>query len=170
MLARELGDRLATQLDPRLMSRCRQFLHDPGISVLREAELLCQAGQPHAMHDPTEGGLATGLWELALASGHGMVVDLERIHLFPETAAICQALELDPLGLLASGALLAAVAPEDSEPMLAVLGAAGIKAEVIGQMVEGPPEVLARSATCLEPLRTFARDELAGVFARGNRS
>jgi hydrogenase maturation factor len=117
------------------------------------------------MHDPTEGGLATGLWEVAQASGRGIVVDLDRVHVFPQTEAFCQALGLDPLGLIASGALLAAVAPEQSAGMVEALHTAGISASVIGRMVDGPPVVQKRAPEGPVPLPTFERDELARLFA-----
>lgn len=59
----------------------------------------------HATHDPTEGGLATGLYELVMPAGLGLQVTREHIPVFPETNAICKTLALDPLKLMASGAL-----------------------------------------------------------------
>jgi hydrogenase maturation factor len=116
------------------------------------------------MHDPTEGGLATGLWEMAKASGKGLEVDPAQIHLFPETASFCAALDLDPLGLIASGALLVAAAPGESEGMVAALAADGIGAQVIGKVVDGPPGVRMVTEAGLQPLPTFERDELVKVF------
>jgi hydrogenase maturation factor len=121
------------------------------------------------MHDPTEGGLATGLWEMAKASGQGIEVDLERISLLSETAAFCQALDLDPLGLIASGALLAAASPEDTPTLVRGLTEAGVQASVIGRVVGGPPEVRARTAGGLVPLAVFARDELARVLEESSQ-
>lgn len=164
VLARELDSRLASQLGADLVARGRRFLKEPGISVVRDAQIICRAGRPHAMHDLTEGGLVTGLWELALASGKGVVADLEQVYLFPETVAFCQALGLDPLGLLASGALLAAAAPQESGRIVAALRAAGIGAMVVGKMVDGPPVVRQVTADGLAPLPNFERDELARLF------
>jgi hydrogenase expression/formation protein HypE len=164
VLAREVGERLSAQVGDEVVARGRRFLQEPGISVLRDAAIVRQVARPHAMHDPTEGGLATGLWEMAHASGKGIVVDLDQIHVFSETALFCQALGLDPLGLIASGALLVTAAPEDLSRMLEALAAAGIGASVIGQVVEGPPLVQVRTARGLHPLPTFDRDELARVF------
>ena len=147
-----------------VLARARRLLEEPGISVVRDAQIVRQAGRPHAMHDPTEGGLATGLWEMALASGKGIVVDLAQVPLLPVTREFCDALGLDPMGLIASGALLVAAAPEESDRMVRHLQGAGISASVIGRMVEGPPEVRVTSASGLVPLRTFERDELARVF------
>jgi hydrogenase expression/formation protein HypE len=166
VLAQEMGDRLAAQVGNELVTCAREFLKDPGISVVRDARVVCRVGRPHAMHDPTEGGLATGLWELAQASAKGIIVDLARIHLFPETAALCQALDLDPLGLLASGALLVAAGAEESARMIEALASAGIGAEVIGRVVDGPPAVRMKTAGGLVPLPAFERDELARLFER----
>jgi hydrogenase expression/formation protein HypE len=165
VLALELGDQLREQVGAELVAQGRRFLKEPGISVVREAEIVCQIGRPHAMHDPTEGGLATGLWEMAHASGKGIVVDPAQIHLFPETDAFCRALDLDPLGLIASGALLVAAAPEASTPMVEALAAAGIRAAVIGQVVEGPPVVQMQAAGGSVPVPTYERDELARLLA-----
>jgi hydrogenase maturation factor len=112
------------------------------------------------MHDPTEGGLSSGLWELARASGKGIVVDLAKVHVFAETNAFCHALGLDPLGLIASGALLISAAPDESARMVEALGQAGIGAAVIGRVVEGPAIVQTKSPEGLTPLPLFEQDEL----------
>ena len=166
VLAREMGEQLAGKVGQRLVARGRQFLRKPGVSVVRDAEIVRQAGRPHAMHDPTEGGLATGLWELAQASGHGIVVDLAQVYQLPETVAFCRALDLDPLGLLGSGALLVTASPVDARRMVEALGVAGIRASIIGRVIDGPPLVHAATADGVVSFPTFARDELARLFER----
>lgn len=165
VLAREMEVPLAAEVGSEVVARGKRFLREPGISVLREAMVVCQAGRPHAMHDPTEGGLATGLWELAQASGKGIVVDLGRVHVFPETAVFCQVLDLDPLGLIASGALLVAAAPEESSNMVRALTREGIRAAVIGQVVDGPVTVQVETPGEPVPLPIFEQDELTRLFA-----
>lgn len=165
LLAREVGDRLLAHVGPELVARGERFLKEPGISVLRDAAVVCRVGHPHAMHDPTEGGLAMGLWELAQASGTRIEVDLSSVPIFPETAAFCQALNLNPLGLIASGALLVAADPGESERMVGALAREGIGGTVIGRAVEGPAGVQVRSDDGLEPLPAFEQDELARLFA-----
>ena len=79
------------------------------------------------MHDPTEGGVATALHELAWAAGVGLRVRSEDIPGFPETQALCNHYHLDPLGLIASGALLIVVpSAEAGVFVLARLGHAAI--------------------------------------------
>lgn len=165
VLAQEIGDRLADEVGEELVARGRRFLKEPGISVVSDAQILCHVGQPHAMHDPTEGGLATGLWEMAQASGKGLVVDLAQVSYFPETVAFCQVLDLDPLGVLASGALLVACAPDESALMLDALASRGIEATRIGRVVDGPPTVQIETREGVSPMPTFDRDELLRVLA-----
>jgi hydrogenase maturation factor len=164
ILAREARDRLAGLVADDSLERGRLFLREPGISVLKDARIAVQAGRVHAMHDPTEGGLATGLWELAHASSKGIVVDLEQVHVFEETDRFCHALGLDPLGLIASGALLLAVEPEDSARIVAALSAEGIEAFVIGQVVDGPVMVQAKESGGLRQVPVFEQDELTRVL------
>ena len=79
ILAREIPERLGGILSPDEYEQARGFLHDPGISVLGDAQAAIRAGKVTAMHDPTEGGLASALWELADASGCSLEVDLASI-------------------------------------------------------------------------------------------
>ena len=90
--------------------------------------------------------------------------DLEKVHVFPETTAVCRALDLDPLGTIASGALLVTAAPQESYRMIDALAVAGIQATVIGRVVKGSPAVWMRSADSLANFPIFQRDELARLF------
>ena len=67
------------------------FLFEPGISVVKDAQLTMAAGTVTAMHDPTEGGLATALAELAEASGAGLQIEEERVPVLPEAARVAAA-------------------------------------------------------------------------------
>jgi hydrogenase expression/formation protein HypE len=163
IIAREKRDELAGG-DEDVLRRCRDFLYDPGISVVRDAKVATAAGAVHAMHDPTEGGLATGLWELAEAAGVGLEVDEDAIPIFPETRRLCAQLELDPLGLIASGSLLLAVAPEDAVGIRLALEEADISATQIGRVVERERGITLRSTRGKRSLPRFRRDEIARLF------
>ena len=164
VLAREMAEPLAAKVGAEFVARGRRFLREPGISVVPDARIVCGAGRPHAMHDPTEGGLATGLWELAHASGKGLIIDLAAVHQYPETIAFCQALGLDPVGLIASGSLLVAAAPNESARMIEALSREGIEASVIGRAEEGPASVQVETSDGLAPLPVFEQDELTRLF------
>ncbi len=132
LLAREFGDQLVKAgmtgepiLDAAGLETARKFLFDPGISVVRDAQIAMRAGRVHAMHDPTEGGLAGALWELADASRHRLVIDPRTVPVPPLAQRICDAFDADPLATIASGALLLAVHAEDSKAIQAALQAEG---------------------------------------------
>ena len=162
LLAREAADALrAGGMSDAEIEDAAALLSDPGISVVRAAQIACSAASIHAMHDPTEGGLATGLAELASAADVGIEVDADAIHVLPETRAVCKALELEPLGLLASGALLMAVASEEAANVQAALEQEGIASQVIGRVTEASDGLKLASAGGLSLLPNFSRDELA---------
>ncbi len=162
ILAREAGEALdAAGVDASVIERSRNLLFDPGISIVKDAEIALASGGVHAMHDPTEGGLASGLLEMASAADVGLTVDLERVPVLPETTAVCGALGLDPLGLIASGALLAAVAPEEAPQLVNALESGGVSAWEIGKVTRPECGVNMRTPEGDRPLPTFSRDEMA---------
>ena len=165
IIARErAGELEAKGYDPALIARAQNFLHDPGISVVRAALLAAEIAPVHAMHDPTEGGVLTGLLELARAAKAGLWVDLDRIPVPPESVALCAEYGLDPLGTIASGALLLTLPAGEAEGLRTALAAEGIPAVVIGRM-EGAAEGLqARRHGREIPLPSFAVDEIARLF------
>ena len=148
-----------------------EMLTNPGISVLKDAQTAVTAGGVTAMHDPTEGGLATALQELAFASNVDIVIDEAAVNVLPVCQEICDALGIDPWGLISSGALLATIRAEHEDAVLAALRDVGIDAGVIGRVEdvgteETGPTVYARSdsGSSPVPIRTFERDELARYF------
>ena len=167
ILAREMFE-LRRRIDADLRARAARFLIEPGISVVSAALAAANAGEGvHAMHDPTEGGLATGLFELVAPAGLGLRVIREHIPVFPETDAICSALALDPLKLLASGALLIAVAPDGAEVVLAAIEAIGVPVAVIGEVRPQSEGITIVTNGSAEPLALPDRDEIARAFEGG---
>ncbi len=163
LIARELKE-VNSLLEEKTLGRCRNLLRSPGISVVREARIANEVAAVHAMHDPTEGGLATGLKELADAAGVGMRVEMDQIPVLPETALLCEKLKLHPLGLLASGAMLIAVVPRDSEKVIQALEKEGIFAAVIAKVWEREKGVKLAERGKVTALPAFARDEVARLF------
>ncbi len=166
ILAREATDALLEAgVSRETVEAAADGLTDPGISVVRDARVALDAGEVHAMHDPTEGGLSGGLYELAAASGLGIEVDFQAVPVLPECVAICEALKLDPLGLIASGALLAAVAPGDSAAIVEALNDGGIPAAIIGSATDRHQDVKLYKTGKLADFPRFARDEIARYFS-----
>ncbi len=148
-----------------------EMLTNLGISVLKDAQTAVSAGGITAMHDPTEGGLATALQELAFASNVDIVIDKSAVNVLPVCQSICDALGIDPWGLISSGALLATVKSEYADAVVAALRDAGIDSDVIGRIeshADGKTgsSVLVRrdQASSPMPITAFERDELARYF------
>ena len=142
------------------------MLVNPGISVLHDAQI-CADAQVHSMHDITEGGLFAALHEVAAASGLGVAVEEDSVPILPETAEVCNALGLHPLGLLGSGAMLVTLHSQYTPGLLNALERAGINAWEIGQMIPGDEgRVLFTRSGEEVPLPIFGRDELARYFSK----
>jgi hydrogenase maturation factor len=116
------------------------------------------------MHDPTEGGLATALWELALASGVGLRVDAAAIPVLEPARELCAHFGLDPLGTIASGALLVAVAAADVDAVMRACASRGVACAAIAEAVEASRGVVLLREGREEALLRFEQDEVARVF------
>ena len=165
ILAHEAADDLlecGVSLD--VIDRAKDFLFSPGISVVPEAAIACDTVDVHAMHDPTEGGLSGGLVEMAAGANVGLMLDMEAIPILPECREICDALGLDPLGLIASGSLLAALPPGEVETLKCALAREGIAVHEIGTVTQPADGLKARFGDEVRDLPTFPRDELARWF------
>lgn len=164
LICLEKADRLGGVLSHEELERCRGFLYDPGISVLPEAQAAVRAGTVHAMHDPTEGGLAAGVHEMARASGVAIRLLEEGIPIFPETRRLCRHFGLDPLRLIASGSLLLGVPRQDKLAIQQAIQASGSPAEEIGWVEEGQG-IMIRRAEAWRELAWPEQDEIARLFS-----
>jgi len=161
ILARERAAVLRDRVPASAIAAAREWLFHPGISVVDAAMTAVEAGGVHAMHDPTEGGVLTGLWELATASGVGLSISGDRIPILPETRAVCEALHLDPLGLIASGALLIGAPPRVCDAIAAALARRQIAVTDIGDVVPADEGLTIEQGGVRRPLEPLDRDELA---------
>jgi hydrogenase expression/formation protein HypE len=158
VLAREAADRLE-ELAPSVVQEAREALDRPGISVVGPA-LLATALGAKALHDPTEGGLAVGLYEMARAARVRISIDEEAVLWFEPGLAVCRALGADPWSTLASGTLVAVFAPDAAEAALTAFGEHEHPAALIGRVEEGRG-VFHRDG---RPLPQSERDEVARLL------
>ncbi|NMC53770.1 MAG: AIR synthase [Chloroflexi bacterium] len=166
ILAREFAGPLRAILSEEEIQTAAGYLTNPGIGITRDAQIALRAGRVNAMHDPTEGGLAAALWELADASATSLVIELETVHILPLGARICQFFKLDPLATIASGALLLTVPESDASAIISALQAEGIHCAAIGRVHPGPSAVheIVEGRTSL--LKRPDRDDIGRVYAQ----
>jgi hydrogenase maturation factor len=159
VLARE-ARRPLSDLDPSVLSAARDALDQPGISVVEPAILASRMGAT-ALHDPTEGGFAGGLHEMARAAGLRVVVERKRVLWFEPGVEVCRRLGADPWGTLASGTLLAAFPPEGVDEALAAFARERHAAAVVGYAEPGAGVMDTEGS----PIEWPARDEVARLLA-----
>jgi hydrogenase expression/formation protein HypE len=134
ILASDMADLLEGKVARKSLEKAKQFIKMT--SVVEDALTAVEAAEIHAMHDTTEGGIASGLQEIAWASNVGVIAHEDRIPIHPETEAICRTLHLDPLKTISSGALLIATEPKEAKKVLTALKSKRIKASIIGKVTE----------------------------------
>ncbi len=102
--------------------------------------MLDASNNVHVLRDPTRGGLATTLNEIATQSNVGILLDEETIPVHPEVGAACEMLGFDPLYVANEGKLVAIVAKEDVEKILTVMKQTryGEDAVIIGEVTANP--------------------------------
>jgi len=106
------------------------------ISIVSEAEAAFKTGYVHAMHDPTEGGVLGGVYEMSVASKLGFVLDKNKVPIAEETKKISKVLRIDPLKLISSGVLLIAVDPHGKDYVIEALKSIGIEINEIGHFIK----------------------------------
>ncbi len=163
IIAREFGVRLkklgmaASEID-----RCRQFLDN--ISIITEAKIAAATAGTSAMHDITEGGLATALEELSIAGGRSIKVDTDSIPVYPETKKICGLLDINALGLIGSGSLLICCRSKDCKKLMEDIGAAGVEITPIGAVMDRGQGIKAYKRKKQVPWPAFEVDEITKLF------
>lgn len=105
-------------------------------------------GTLHTLRDPTRGGVATSLCEIAASSGHNIEIEEGRLPVRPEVRAACEILGLDPLYLANEGKCQALVAPEAADHALALFRSRpeGAEAAIIGTVTPGNGRVTLKTA------------------------
>jgi HAD superfamily hydrolase (TIGR01509 family) len=163
IIAREFASKLKELgMSEREIENCRQFLSN--ISILEEAEVARRAKGVIAMHDVTEGGLATALEELSIVGGHKIKVDMDQIPIFPQTQKICGLLGIHPLGLIGSGSLLICCNQKHSQELINKIRKSGIDVSCIGEVTGAGEGIVAVSKGKEVEWPSFEADELTRLY------
>lgn len=136
ILASDRETELKKTLNNSELKKAKEFYNQ--ISVVKDALTAYKTGGVHAMHDPTEGGIANGIHEMADAGNLGVNVIQEKILIQPETAKICSHFQIDPLQLIGSGALLIAAQTNKAKKIIQKLTEQNIQAAIIGEFTKDP--------------------------------
>jgi hydrogenase maturation factor len=164
IIAREKAKEMKKEFGSQFVKKAQALINNPGLSIVTDALLANKAVRIHAMHDPTEGGLATGILELTKISGTGAIIDMERIPCYQETELICKFYHIESLGLISSGALLIVLDPKDTKEVIAILRKNGIVCTLIGRLMEKSEGLKLMKKGTLTKMPTFRVDEITKVL------
>ncbi|HWV35482.1 MAG TPA: AIR synthase-related protein [Thermomicrobiales bacterium] len=164
LLAREHRDALTGAVGEDVVRRAAKLLRSPGIAIARDAAIVLASGHVRALHDPTEGGIATAIHEIAEASGLGAEVDEAAFPILPETRILCDHYGIDPLGLLSSGALLIAADPDGRRELERQAREASVPLAHIGRLTSREEGVTMLTGHGRVSLPRYDADEITRVL------
>lgn len=136
ILATDRQELLKSHFNTTFLKKASDFFNR--ISVVEDAVLAFETGGVTAMHDPTEGGVAGGIHEIADASNVGVKVLEAKMPIHSETSEICRFFKIDALQLISSGALLIAAKRNFTNKIVETLEQDGIEAAIIGEFLKEP--------------------------------
>jgi hydrogenase maturation factor len=164
LVARELPARLrAAGLAEAEIAAAAAYLHEPGISVVRPALTAAATGAVTAMHDVTEGGVATAALELSEACGCGIALEAEALPVTGLTEQVLDAVSINPLGAIGSGGLLLCCAPQKTAEVCGAVQLSGVDCAPVGRLVRGRNEKTLHQSGRVRPLPRFRVDEYVRV-------
>ena len=163
ILARERKDAVRDRFGADFQEKAAAFLTDPGISVVKAGSRAAKVEGVGAMHDVTEGGVATALWELAQASDVGLVVQESEIPRFWESSQLAKTYDFDLLGAVGSGALLITVSEQGTQDVLDAMLEQDVPAHVIGRIVGKDRGLKLRRGNEDRDLPLYPQDELVRI-------
>ena len=131
IIASKEEDKLQTRLKQDLIDSVKSLKLD--INLINEARIAKENGA-YYMHDITQGGVFSGLWELATAIKKGLEVDIKKIPVRQDIVEVCEIFDVNPYALDSRGALL--VVTENGQKLVDVYWDNGIEAEVIGTIAD----------------------------------
>jgi hydrogenase expression/formation protein HypE len=152
-----LGERLQLIDGSKRLRSMREIFPGEWLSVVPEAEIAARLSAVSALHDVTEGGVGEALFELGTASGLVLDINAEAIPVLAETRALCAPLQMNPLGLIGSGALLIGCGEEGKDTLAAAYADNSIPFVWLGR-------ARASSQQSVFPIARFEQDELLKAY------
>jgi hydrogenase maturation factor len=169
LIAREQRREAEGLLGKKRFREVLSWLETPGISIVGEGRAL--EGLPLTSgHDPTEGGVAMGIYEVCRRSGAGAQISFESLPIREETRLLCARFRIDPLGLLSSGVFLFTAPRPIAERSRRLLAARGIPCAIVGEMRPKREGILLERGGKKVRLRASAQDQIVALAKTGEVS
>ncbi|MDD3726160.1 MAG: HAD-IA family hydrolase [Candidatus Ratteibacteria bacterium] len=160
VIAREKYPELRKHFSERYLQKVKNAAISPGISIFKEAKILWENFNIKYMHDPTEGGISTALYEMAEANNIGLLLYPEKMRFYPPAVKFCKIFGLNPLGLISSGCIVGIISKKEEKKLLDFCRRNRIKAEIIGCVVDAKTGVWYVENGIKSEFPRFTRDEI----------
>ncbi|MCM8816183.1 MAG: HAD-IA family hydrolase [Candidatus Omnitrophica bacterium] len=157
ILARE-NKKLAKKF-PDIVKKALDATKKPGISIVREALLAWKTVPVIKMHDPTEGGIAAAIAEIAESAGCGFIIDEKKVSFYGPAKVFSRFLKINPYGLISSGCLLVLVPKKYAAKLINAFRKNKIPASVIGHAIK-EKNILLKKGREIVDFKFSASDEL----------
>lgn len=164
ILAREKESELLREFGFEFVQRCKSFLFDPGICLYGVGLEVLEKFSIHSLHDPTEGGIQTAIYEVLQAANMGAEIFEDEILIYEETREISNFFKINPLGLISSGCLLAILEEDEGDKLCGHLNSLGIPARIVGKVLGPGSGIFLIKDGKREELRPFERDQILEVL------
>lgn len=159
IIARRKYGCLEKAFPKRILARMADTVDEPGIGVLKEARLLWENFEVKVLHDPTEGGLSTALYEIAARCNAGFIIDADKIIFCRYLLKLARIFGLNPYGVISSGCLLGIISGEESGMLVDFMRKRRIKCGIIGEVTE-EKGVYLKDKGEISGFPVFERDEI----------
>ena len=160
IIANDFESQLLGKLSKEDINLAKSFIKS--ISVVKEGVLAGKFGAT-SMHDITEGGVLGAAWEVAEASGTGIIINKDTIPVEAVTQSICEALDLNVLRLISSGSMF--ITCQDGEGLVKNLESNNIRATIIGSITANKNEklLISKKDGTIKDIEPPSADELYKV-------
>ena len=164
VIAREKNDELKNKFTKNFLKTARNSIHSPGIGIYLQALLMWEQLNIKVMHDPTEGGISTAIYELAEAYETGFEIYEEKLSFYKPAVVLAKHFGLSPLGIISSGCILAVCPPEEGEKAKKIFLKKKIPCRVIGTVTERSKGVKLTGKRKTVDLPQFETDEISRLL------
>mgnify|MGYP000004365678 CR=1 FL=1 len=159
IIAREKYEDLKKRFSEKYLEKVKNSIKNPGISVYKEAKKLWENIKIKYMHDPTEGGISTALYEISESKNIGILVDFKKLRFYKPVIKFCEIFNLNPLGIISSGCIVGIIGKRYEKKLIDFCKKNRIKIEIIGRVIE-EKGVFYEIDDKMKKLPKFQRDEI----------
>ena len=163
IIVREKWDELKNFFSERFLKKVADSIYNPGISIYHEAISLWKNFNICGMHDPTEGGISAGIYELSERYNVGFLVYSEKIKIFPPLKRILKYFKISPYGVISSGCILAIAPFKEAIRIKEFFKNKNVICEIIGEVIDREEGVKIVEKGKVKKFPFFETDEITKI-------